>query len=63
MIASALGIKIDGRAEPEYGSLTPNDGKSIAEIAAKIKSPRAGGDTLAASRDALRLLAEPQGSA
>jgi len=63
MIASALGIKIDGRAEPEYGSLVPDDGMSIAEIAAKIKPPKAGGSTLEASQEAWRLLNAPQGSA
>lgn len=67
-IASALGLDLARAAAPEeqqeYGAIVPDGGLSIAEIAAQIKPPVAGGDTLAASREAFRLMmAEPQGSA
>lgn len=54
-IAASLGIDLldassDG-PEAEYGSIEPMGGPSIAELAAKITPPRAGGDTSAASRE------------
>jgi hypothetical protein len=56
-LASAFGLDFTSHADPEYGSIKPSGGMSIAEIAAKIQPPLAGGDTLAASREVMRLLA------
>lgn len=65
LCAKALGVPIEGRKadEPFYGSIEPKSGLSIAELAARIKPPRPGGDTLAASREVMRLMAAPEGSA
>lgn len=63
-LAKAFGLELTSKAsaEPVYGSIEPEGGMSIAELAAQIQPPRAGGDTLAASREVLRLLAS-EGSA
>lgn len=43
--------------EPIYGSIDPGDGLSIAELATRIRPPGPGGDTLAASREVMKLMA------
>lgn len=63
MIAKSLGMDLTQRPEEApYGSIEPGSGPSIAELAAAITPPRPGGDTLAASREVLKLLS-PEGRA
>jgi hypothetical protein len=64
LIGQAIGVKfgLKERDEPIYGSIEPKFGLSIAELSAKIQPPRPGGDTLAASREVMRLMAA-EGSA
>jgi hypothetical protein len=62
-IAAALGIDFKTKeSDPVYGSIEPQGGMSIAEMAAKIKPPKAGGSTLEASQEVMRLM-RPEGSA
>lgn len=65
VIARALGADLLGPAKPEahYGELEPTSGPSIAELAAKIKPPIAGGETLEASREVIKAMfaSEPKG--
>lgn len=64
-IASWLGFDYLPKADGEafYGELEPgDDGPSIAELNASITPPIPGGDTLAASLEAMRLLSAPEGS-
>lgn len=63
LIATALGIEFQNKApDAVYGSIEPSGGMSIAEMAAKIKPPKAGGSTLEASREVMRMM-RPEGSA
>ena len=60
VIAKVLGVDLLGQGEPEpkYGELAPISGPSIAELAAKIKPPVAGGETIHASLEALKAMSE-----
>jgi hypothetical protein len=61
MIGSALGLKFEAGEQTPYGELAPGAGPSIAEISRDIEPPRAGGDTMAASRRAIEHLTRGEG--
>jgi hypothetical protein len=62
-IAGYFGIDLLPKApEAFYGEIEPGEGPSILELHAHITPPLAGGDTLAASLEVMRLLSAPEGS-